>query len=188
MTQNNNLDKLIAGCRKNKEASQLKLYRLYFSYGMGICLRYAQNRDSALEMLNDGFLKVFQKIDQFDSTKAFKPWFRKIIVNAAIDYYRKYDQGKNIELLLTQEHPAVRNEALDKLEFDDLMEIMQALPPAYRMVFNLYVVEGLPHAEIADQLNISVGTSKSNLSKARVKIKELLTSSQGIHFKSKKYG
>jgi DNA-directed RNA polymerase specialized sigma24 family protein len=89
-----NVALLIAGCRRREEASQLALYRHFYSYGMGICLRYARNRESAMEMLNDGFLKVFQKIEQYDSAMAFKPWLRKVLVHAAIDHYRKYEKER----------------------------------------------------------------------------------------------
>lgn len=187
MTEKEHLAKLIAACRRGKPSSQLELYRYFYSYGMGICLRFAHNRESAQEMLNDGFLKVFLKIDQYDPSMAFKPWLRKIIVHAAVDHYRKYKQ-LNIERYQSTNDSSIYNEALDHLEYNDLLTIMQALPHAYRLVFNLYVVEGLPHAEIAEQLGISVGASKSNLARAREKIKQLLIDLQGIHFKTDKHG
>ncbi|MFK7807945.1 MAG: RNA polymerase sigma factor [Saprospiraceae bacterium] len=189
MTEDKNFSRLLAGCLKHKESSQIELYRLFYSYGMGVCLRYARNRESAMEMLNDGFLKVFTKIDQYKPSQAFKPWLRKILVNAAIDHYRKYEERKP-ETYASEEVEGAPsyNVALDQLEFDDLLQIMQHLPAAYQMTFNLYVVEGLTHAEIANQLGTSVGTSKSNLSKARGKIKELLKDYHDIHLKSDSYG
>lgn len=183
MTQDKKLTDLIKGCRKMKESSQIDLYRHFYSYGMGICLRFSRSRESALEMLNDGFLKVFLKINQYNSEYPFKPWLRKIIVNAAIDHYRKYQQNQTDNFEVSEVHSPVYNEALDQLEFEDLLQVMQLLPAAYQMVFNLYVVEGLSHAEIAKKLGVSVGTSKSNLSKARQKIKKLLSRSHGIHLK-----
>ncbi len=183
MTENNKLTSLIAGCRRMEESSQIGLYRHYYSYGMSICLRYARDRESALEMLNDGFLKVFLKIEQYDSDYPFRPWLRKVLVNASIDYYRKYYQDKTEDYKYIEKEMPAYNEALDRLEYDDLMKILHLLPPAYRLVFNLYVVEGLPHADIADRLGISIGASKSNLAKARRKIKELLRSSHDIHMK-----
>ncbi|MBX2877005.1 MAG: RNA polymerase sigma factor [Saprospiraceae bacterium] len=188
MTENKQLAFLIEGCRKGEERSQMELYRQYYSYGMGICLRYARKRELAVEMLNDGFLKVFTKIDQYNSKQAFRPWLRKILVNAAIDHYRKYSRDQADEPPIVRPAGTSYNEALDNLAFEDLLEIMRILPPAYRMVFNLYVVEGRTHAEIAKQLRISVGTSKSNLAKARLKIKEQLSASKGFSFKTKKYG
>ena len=182
MTEDKHLEILIAGCRRMDEQCQMALYRHYYSYAMSIGLRYTQSRESALEMLNDGFLKVFQKIEQYDSDFPFKPWLRKILMNAAIDHYRKYKRTKPEALSISEKDTVAHNEALDHLEFEDLLEIMKDLPPAYNLVFNLYVVEGLPHAEIAEKLDITIGTSKSNLSKARQKIKEMLRSSHGIHF------
>ncbi len=184
MTEDQKILQLIAGCKKMKQSSQMELYHLFYSYGMGVCLRYARNRESAMEMLNDGFLKVFLKIDQYNSEFAFKPWLRRILINAAIDHYRKYEE-KKVDTFSSEEvegNPSY-NIALDHLEFDDLLQFMQKLPAAYQMVFNLYVVEGLTHAEIAAQLGTSVGTSKSNLSKARQKIKEMLKDAHDIHFK-----
>lgn len=183
MTEDRNLSILIEGCRRKSEASQLALYRLYYSYGMGTCLRYARNRESALEMLNDGFLKVFLNIGKYNPAYPFKPWLRKILVNAAIDHYRKYEQKQPDVTWQPNVHTIIYNKALERLEFEDLLLIVQKLPPAYQMVFNLYVVENMSHEEIAEQLGISVGTSKSNLSKARKKIKNLLGSALDIHLK-----
>lgn len=185
MIKDEHLTFLIEGCHRNEERSQMALYRQFYSYGMGICLRYATSRELALEILNDGFLKIFLKIDQYDTSQPFKPWLRKILVNAAIDHYRKYSKQKKEEKSRGERGPSAYNEALDQLAFDDLLGIMQQLPHAYRLVFNLYVVEGRTHAEIAKQLGISIGSSKSNLSKARGKIKEMLGRSHGIYFKSK---
>ena len=185
MTEKQQVASLIAGCRRHDESSQLRLYRHYYSYGMSICIRYARKPESAMEILNDGFLKVFKKIDQYDDSYPFKPWLRKILVNAAIDYYRKYEQDKTPIRDNGRAIESTYNEALDQLEYQDLLRLMQALPSAYRMVFNLYVVEGLPHAEIAQQLGISIGTSKSNLAKARKKMKQLVSGLWDIHIKPK---
>ena len=175
MTESPKLASLIAGCRRHDRTSQMTLYRHYYSYGMGICLRFARSRESALEMLNDGFLRVFQRIGQYDASYAFKPWLRRVLVNAAIDHYRKYERkDTDEEASAPRDTGSTYNEALDNLEFEDLLKVMQSLPPAYRMVFNLYAVEGLSHAEIAEQLGISVGTSKSNLAKARRRIKDIV--------------
>lgn len=188
MTEDKKVTSLIKGCRKHKEASQIKLYKHFYSYAMGVCLPYARNREAALEIVNDGFLKVFTKIEQYDVSKNFKPWLRKILVRAAIDYYRKYGERKLEVVQMTTSDDSTYNEALDQLAYDDLMLIIQQLSPAYRLVFNLYVVEGYSHAEVAEQLGISIGASKSNLSKARQKIKDLLKTNQANHVQSRKYG
>lgn len=185
MTKSPNIQLLIEGCRNKNRASQLRLYEHFYSYGLSITLRYSKNRDEAKEILNDGFLKVFLKIDQYDSEKLLKPWIRRILINSAIDYHRKYNK---LDLVLdipptNDLKTATYNLALENLVFDDLIKMLQKLTPAYRMVFTLFVVEGLSHQDIAEKLNISIGTSKSNLSKARMKLKSILQSSYGIHQK-----
>jgi RNA polymerase sigma-70 factor (ECF subfamily) len=176
---------LIEGCRSGKEASQMALYRHFYSYGLSICLRYCSNRESALEVLNDGFLKVFIKIDQFDQHQSFKPWLRKVLIHASIDHHRKYKQVDTENISADFNHPTTYNEALDQLDYKDLIKITQALSPAYRMVFNLFVVEGFSHQEIAAQLGISVGASKSNLAKAKKKVKLLVCQFWDISINSK---
>ncbi len=190
MAKNLQLHLLIDGCRKDNQASQIRLYEHFFSYGMGLCLRFSKNRDEALEIVNDGFLKAFTKIHQYDTEQPFKPWLRRILINASIDYYRKYHKQTDplAVAFIKESSNATYNDALDNLAFEDLLKVLQKLPPAYRMVFNLYVVENYSHQEIADKLEISVGSSKSNLAKARQKIKVFLASSHGIYLKSEKNG
>ncbi len=184
-----NLKLQLKGCRAGNRVSQLKVYRHFYGYGMGIGLRYAQNREEALEIVNDGFLKAFTKIDQYDENYDFKPWLRKILIHAAIDYHRKYEKLKPPPDFDPQDisSSTVGNEALKKLAYEDAIQVLHNLTPAYRMVFNLFVFEDYTHQDIATQLNISVGTSKSNLAKARKKIKTLLSSSEGSTHKSMRH-
>ena len=180
-----NIQLLIEGCRRGNRASQLKLYEYFYSYGLSITLRYSKNREEALEILNDSFLKAFLKIEQYDSDLPFKPWLRRILINSSIDYHRKYSRlNENLATSpATELTNASYNYALDNLAFDDLIIVLQKLSPAYRLVFTLYVVEGFKHQEIAEKLNISVGSSKSNLAKARMKLKSILQSLHGTHYK-----
>ena len=181
---------LIKGCRIGKRSSQLELYKHFYGYGMSIALRFSNSKEDAFEVLNDGFLKVFLKIDQYNEDFAFKPWLRKIIVRSAVDHYRKYKE-KNITLdssRITKSYNSSYNFALDQLAFDDLIKLLQQLTPGYRMVLMLFAVEGMKHSEIAEQLDISVGTSKSNLAKARMKLKTILEASHTIPVKSKGNG
>lgn len=169
------LELLLQGCREGRRGSQRKLYELFYGYGMNICLRYAKNETEAQEMLNDGFLRVFTRLHQYDSDFPFKGWLRKVLINSAIDYHRKHkrhqlsiateDIGKLVE---------ERQDMPDLHAGEDVMLYVQQLPPAYRMVFNLYVMEGYKHHEIAEKLSISVGASKSNLSRAKEKLRKLL--------------
>lgn len=142
---------------------------------MGICLRYAPTRDHATEVLNDGFLKVFTRLDQYDPAQPFKGWLRRILINAAIDHYRQEVRHQH-EMIEPVEQTAVSQlpNALSQLAHDDLMELIQRLSPAYRLVFNLYVMDGFTHEEIAGQLGISVGTSKSNLARARENLRQIV--------------
>ena len=189
MTQDSKLKRLITGCVNGNQTSQLHLYQHFYSYAMGVCLPYTKTRQEALEVLNDGFLKVFKKIDRYNPDFEFKPWLRRILINASIDYYRKYHKNQHEQAVYNaRQSSATHNLALENLAYEDLINVMQTLPPSYRMVFNLFVIEGLPHKEIAERLGISEGTSKSNLLKARAKIQVILERSHDIYFKSKKDG
>jgi len=169
------LQQLIYDCRKQKRSAQKQLYQHFYSYGLTVCLHYAKNREEAEEMLHDGFLKVFDKIQQFRFEAPFRAWFRQIIIRAAIDYYRKHHKlTGEAKLVSLPKTSATENEALAKLRKEDAWTILQALPPGYRLVFNLHVMEGYTHAEISKELGISIGTSKSNLSKAKQKLQQLM--------------
>ncbi|WP_341834053.1 sigma-70 family RNA polymerase sigma factor [Chitinophaga pollutisoli] len=164
---------IIAGCKKWDRSSQEALYRQFFGYAMAICLRYANNKDEAIEILNDGFLKIFHHIDSYDSSRPFKSWLSKVMANTSIDHLRSRkkihfteDITQVYDLGMPDEH------AISKLTYEEILGLVQVLPPAYRTVFNLYVVEGFQHQEIAKMLGISEGTSKSNLFKAKRILKE----------------
>lgn len=143
---------------------------------MSVCLRYAPTREGALEVLNDGFLKVFTRLDQYDSTQPFKGWLRRILINAAIDHYRQEVRHHNHEAVEQVEQTMATEsaDAFGQLAHEELMGLIQRLSPAYRLVFNLYVMDGFTHEEIAGQLGISVGASKSNLARARENLRTLL--------------
>lgn len=165
---------LIKSCKRGRRASQKELYQQFYSYGMSICLRYAKNREEAQEVLNDGFVKVFKNLDKYNYDLSFKGWLRKILVNVSIDYYRKHHKQRPTLEIINNVHFDTTPDALHNLSVQEIMRMVQLLPPAYRMVFNLYVVEGYKHHEIAKELNISVGASKSNLAKARMKLRTML--------------
>jgi RNA polymerase sigma factor (sigma-70 family) len=165
---------LIKGCRRKDRSSQKLLYQRFYSMGMGICCRYSPSRDEAKEILNDGFLKVFTHIKAYDTDRPFVSWFSKILVNTAINHYRK-----NLKFQLHQDltmAKSIQNEEsiISGIAYQEVLEMIQELPATYRMVFNLYVMEGYKHREIAQQLGITVGTSKSNLSRAREHLRRIL--------------
>jgi RNA polymerase sigma-70 factor (ECF subfamily) len=155
--------------RKERDA-QKGLYQLFYGYAMSICLRYSRTKEEAVEILNDGFMKVFTKIGKYDSSRSFKGWLRRILINTAVDAYRQNHKHYFAEDISILEHQEVAGNVLDQMNYEVLIQLIQKLSPAYRTVFNLYVIDGFTHEEIADQLHISVGTSKSNLSKARANL------------------
>ncbi len=148
---------------------------------MAICDRYTNSHDDAVEILNDGFLKVFKEIHRFkpayaDEIGSFKGWLRKIMVYTAIDHFRKNRKHQLVGGLDSSVYHLQANVegAIDKVAYHEIIKFIQELSPGYRIVLNLFIVEGLSHEEIAEQLGISVGTSKSNLAKARKQLQKIL--------------
>ncbi len=175
------LIKILKGCLNNKLKYQEMLYKQFYSYGMSICLRYTYSKDEAVEVLNDSYLKVFENLKGFDFEKEFKPWFRQIVVNTAIDYYRKnskikiwYEEETNFE---------PEPDAVDNLNVEDILKLLNELPEIYRVTFNLYEIEGYKHEEIAQMLNIAVSSSRVNLTRA----KKLLRAAFVKHFEFEYY-
>lgn len=149
---------------------------------MKICYRYTNRLEEAQELMNEGFVKLFKHIAQFDENRypdvltSLKGWFKRILINTCIDHYRKNSSTLNGHYISSEnENIADHSESgLDKLSYKEIIESIRQLSPTYRTVFNLFVIEGLTHEEIANHLGISIGTSKSNLSKARENLKKIL--------------
>ncbi|GAA4424557.1 RNA polymerase sigma factor [Pontibacter saemangeumensis] len=165
---------LLHGCLKQDREAQRKLYQLYYGYAMSICVRYSRDAEEAREVLNDGFLKVFTRLSQYDPDKPFKGWVRRIMINTALDNYRHNLKHYHLYDIETA-HPAADTFNIEQqLSYQDLIGLVQGLSPAYRAVFNLFVLDGYTHEEISEALGIAVGTSKSNLAKARANLREAL--------------
>ena len=148
---------------------------MFYAYGMSITLRYAESRDEAVAILNDAFMKVFTNIVKYDLDRPFKPWLRKIIVNTAINYYHRNKKSQHLENLEMAEGKLSTDEHITSgISYDEIITMVRQLTPGYRTVFNLFVIEGFKHREIADMLNISIGTSKSNLAKAKRNLQSIL--------------
>lgn len=179
------LHKILKGCRKNRRDDQVALYKLYYGYAMSIGLRYAQSRVEAEEIVNDGFLKLMQRLNQFDEALEFKPWLRRIMVNTAIDHYRRNHKHHHNLSIVDAHEVQVSEDVLDALSAEEIIACVQQLPPAYKLVFNLYAIEGFKHHEIATELGISEGTSKSNFAKARKKLQTMIHDNHG---ERKSYG
>jgi RNA polymerase sigma factor (sigma-70 family) len=168
------LHQLIKGCAKQDRKCQKMLYKAFYGFAMGICLRYAGNRDEAAEVMNQGFFKVFTHVDRYDHNRPFKAWLGRIMMNASIDHYRANLKMAYTDDLEKAEHISDGEMADNKLNYDQLLALVQQLPQAYRTVFNLFAIDGYGHDEIGEMLGISPGTSKSNLHKARQKLKLMI--------------
>lgn len=183
MTEN----ELITGCVKQDRASQKRLYEQFYGKMLGVCMRYARDRDEAKDMVHEGFIKVFSAIRSYAGKGSFEGWIRRIVVNTAVDHLRKNKQEYMIVSTVramesgNQADEIEEEDLLSQISKEDILAAVQLLSPAYRTVFNLYVIEEYTHKEIADMLNISEGTSKSNLSKARYQLQKTLTKRISLH-------
>lgn len=155
-------------------------YERFYSYALSVCLAYASDREDAREMLNDGFLKAFRHIDELKNEAVVVPWLRRIMVNTAIDYYRR-NRKRSLEISTDSvdyslEEPYLNDEAIfSQLSVEHILTVLHQLPVPYRMVFSLYVLEGYSHREIADQLSIAESTSRAHLSEANRLLRRALT-------------
>ncbi len=164
---------LVEGCVANKRLHQELFYRKYFPTMFRMCQRYANNREEALEIVNAGFLRVFQKLHTFSFKGSLEGWVRRLVFHCLADYYRKHDRKMRFLAIEDRDSPTGAT-PLQNLYFEDIVTLVDKLPNATREVFWLYAVEGYTHAEIGDKLGISSGTSKWHLSNARKKLRELV--------------
>jgi RNA polymerase sigma-70 factor (ECF subfamily) len=171
---------LIKSCLAEDRNAQRNLYELFAPKMFGVCLRYAKNREEAEDIMQEGFMHVFKSLQNFKFSGSFEGWVRKIMVHCAIAKYRGKSKLHSV-LIETEEIATTDNEEiLSRLGKKELLKMVQDLPPAYRMVFNLYVFDGLKHREIAQELGISEGTSKSNLHDAKVILQRTVNDSMKI--------
>jgi RNA polymerase sigma factor (sigma-70 family) len=169
-------EEIVKGCVRNDRTFQEILYRRHYAVMMQMCMRYSNNdRERALEILNDGFLRVFKKLETFEFKGSLEGWIRRLVFHAISDYFKANKQYMESVVFEEPEHETVQNSSLNSLFFDDILKIVDTLPPATRSVFKLYAIDGYNHAEIAEKLNISVGTSKWHLSAAREKLRVLIS-------------
>lgn len=170
------LNQLIHNCKKQDIKAQEQLYRLYANKLFAVCLKYSNSYQQAEDNLQDGFMTIFDKILQYQDKGSFEGWMKRIVINTALQKYRK----QTVFELVNEEQ--LREPALEideeEVSIDYLLEIIHALPDRYRQVFNLYALDGFSHKEIAEMLQISIGTSKSNLARARIILKEKIEVSQ----------
>ena len=170
------LKKLIRQCKDQNKVAQEQLYRNYSAKLFGVCLKYSNNKQQAEDNLQDGFLTIFAKIEQFKNEGSFEGWMKRIMVNTALQKHREQKvYSIKQESLLEQEDVEVESE---EISLDFLLKCVQSLPDRYRQVFSMYALDGYSHREISEKLNISEGTSKSNLSRARIALKEKIEHDQ----------
>jgi RNA polymerase sigma factor (sigma-70 family) len=182
LQRNSQLEKLVKGCISLNRESQHKFYQHFYNFCFSTCITYCQTSDDAREVVNDGFLKIFKQLKNFtaryeDFELSLTGWIKRIMIHSSIDHYRKNknfyfstDVGDHVfEPFHTE------SSAIDKLSYDEIIKFIQRLSPAYRIVFSLCVIHGFKHEEIARELKISVGASKSNLFKARMNIQKMIS-------------
>ena len=179
------LVKLVKKCAQNDRKAQAEVYQIYSGKLFALCLKYSKNHQEAQDNLQDSFLTIFNKIGQFNHKGSFEGWMKRIIINTALQKYRQQMLLSVITNDIPEDTTVEVNE--DAISIDFLLDLIQNLPVRYRMVFNLYVLDGYSHKEISSELNITVGTSKSNLSRARLILKENIEKkSQSESFKTQK--
>lgn len=168
-------EEIVKGCINKNPIAQKNLYEKFSRKMMGVCLRYSENQEEAEDVLQNGFITVFQNIETFKSLGSFEGWIRKIMVNTALTNIRKNKKFKqNIELdSVTYMLPST-NHVAEGFAANDLLKLIKTLPPGFRTVFNLYAVEGYSHKEIGEMLNISEGTSKSQYSRAKAHLQKMI--------------
>jgi len=181
LTNKDDVKDLVESCIKGNRKSQELLYKTFYGKMLVVCMRYSRNREEAQDVLHDGLIKVFSKLKSFENKGSFEGWVRRIIVNVAIDrvrsrkdFYINEEQEFLLDNIVDESDDVAELEKIKKMKAETIIELMQKLSPSYRAVLNLFAVENMQHKEIAETLNISIGTSKSNLAKAKVKLKELL--------------
>ena len=165
---------LIEGCIRGDRKMQYELYERFAPKMFGVCLRYASNNEEAEDILQEGFIKVFKKIGSYRNEGSFEGWIRRIFVNTAIEHFRR---KTHLQPITEKEENTVEGKylsVLDTLAEKDIVQLVQQLSPGYRTVFNMYVIEGYSHKQIAEELGISEGTSKSQLSRAKQILQELV--------------
>lgn len=177
-----NINSIIDGCKNHDRKAQEQLYRNFYRVMMTLCLRYTKNEADALEVLNTGFYKVFKNIAKYNSSQAaIYTWIRAIIINSCLDFIKKKEtqfETREIENAISIDLPP---DIISKMSANEILELVRQLSPATQAVFNLYVVEGYNHNEIASLMKISAGTSKWHLSEARKKLQKMMNEQQKLN-------
>ncbi|MFC2114248.1 RNA polymerase sigma factor [Bacteroidota bacterium] len=166
------LSEIIEGCSIGNRSDQGRLYQLFSSKMFSVCLYYSKDQSEAEDILHDGFMKVFKNIHQFEGKGSFEGWIKRIMINTALERFRKQNFLYPVDDVYEFIEDEGYEDIISNISFNDLLRLITNLSPQYRMVFNLYVIEGHTHKEIGEMLGISIGTSKSNLARARMILQE----------------
>ena len=178
---------LVRGCSERSAKHYHLLFDRYYGKMFNVCRRYAKNHEEAQDMVQEGFIRVYKNILQYKGEGSFEGWMRRVMVTTCINYYHKYHNKEMVEFIDnihlaavaedTENHVGFAiNDAKNNYDAERLLKLIQNLPPGYRMVFNLHAIEGYSHTEIAEKLHITESTSRSNLAKARQKLKQMILS------------
>jgi len=172
-TRDKDLEEIIQGCLRKKEKSQEMLYKMFFGYALKVALVYNRDRENAIEVVNDSFIKIFDKMKTYDSTLPFRSWLNRIVVNTSIDRFRRLNKGiiadETETFLVPDEAPG----ALSQMTAHEIMALLNHLPDIHRLVFNLYEIEGYSHEEISSMLKIPESSSRVYLARAKKRLREL---------------
>ena len=166
----------VKACIAGEKWAQKEIYEEHFSKMLPVCMRYAIDENEAMDLVHEGFIKVFRNMDKYAPGTSLTAWIRRIMVNNAIDHYRKHSKRRTQDLDTVYDMSDNEPDIVSEMSAEEILKALQTLSPSYRTVFNLYVIEGFSHKEIADKLGISDSTSRSNLVKARSKMREILKS------------
>lgn len=173
---------LIRACLRKERAAQKELYEAFHGKMLGVCMRYAIDREQARDILNEGFIKVFKNLNRYKIGTSLESWIRRIMINTAIDCYRKNVRHRTEDIEHARAEVSKEADAVSRCSAKEILAMVQQLPPSYRTVFNLYAIEGFSHKEVAKKMGISESTSRSNLVKARNKLKDLLKAKQAYEY------
>ncbi|MGM0566658.1 MAG: RNA polymerase sigma factor [Bacteroidota bacterium] len=181
-----NIESILKGCRKGKKKAQEALFRLYADKMFGVCRYYTRDISEAEDVLHDGFLKVFDKIGKFRGDGSLEGWIRRVIVNTALERFRKHRNMFSVSEINEDMADQQGMNVESHISSEELLEIIMELTPQYRLVFNLYALEGYSHQEISKRLGISEGTSKSNLARARTILQKKVLQRYGNELKQQR--
>ena len=175
----NNEQDYIQACIRKERWAQKKLYEEHYAMALPVCMRYANDENDALDIMHEGFIKVFRHISKYEPGTSLPSWIRRIMINTAIDHYRKMARRRTEDIETAYAVKSNDPDVISQMSAKEIMKSLQLLTPAYRSVFNLYVIEGYSHKEVAEILQITESTSRSNLVKARSKLKKILLAQNG---------